>query len=236
MRRLARARGFLRAALVTLAAAASFPLTSLPAPAAQNPKTAAMRVAWGPFKDLSPEQMDALGESSKAPDAGTLLPSGVRVIDLVVGSGPEPERGDRVYVHYKLWANGFRAQAPADISFLDNRPYDWVLGSPTDRMPPGADEGVLGMREGGWRRVVVPGRLAFGEAGLKRGKRGIGGVWSSGPKAPYAIEPMADAYYDFIMFDGGSGRCAKFLRPPDVSETAARKLKSLTCSAKMEMY
>ena len=37
----------------------------------------------------------------------------------------------------------------ADWSFYDDRPYAWVLGQPTQRIPTGVDEGVRGMREGG---------------------------------------------------------------------------------------
>ena len=197
-----------------------------------------MKVSWGPFKDLSTEEMDALNERSKAPNAGTLLPSGVRVIDLVVGPGPEPKKGDRIYAHYKVWANGFRTGPAADISFLDNRPYDWILGTPTDRMPLGVDEGILGMREGGWRRLVVP--AAF-ESGLRRVSHGPGIKKAGeerfiGSKAPYVIQPGATAYFDLILMDGGSGRCAKLLRPEGVSEEGARKLKSLTCSARYEIY
>ena len=36
--------------------------------------------------------------------------------------------------------------------------------------------------------------------------------------------------------DGGSGRCESLLRPPGVSEKDARKLKSMTCSSKYEIY
>ena len=36
--------------------------------------------------------------------------------------------------------------------------------------------------------------------------------------------------------DGGSGRCEALLRPPGVSEKDARKLKSMTCSSKYEIY
>ena len=51
--------------------------------------------------------------------------------------------------------------------------YDWALGSGGDgRLPAGADEGAVGMREGGWRRLVVPAKLAYGEAGLP--KLGLG--------------------------------------------------------------
>ena len=217
-----------------LALAASASLTSMPL-AAQSAASSSMKVSWGPFKDLTTEEMEALGESSKAADAGVMLPSGVRVIDLVAGTGPEPLIGDRVYCHYKVWSKGFRSGPAADISFTDNRPYDWILGEPTARLPAGADEGVLGMREGGWRRLVVPGSLSFA-SGLRKGKRGIGGEWSSGPKAPYVLEPYAETYWDLIMFDGGSKRCEALLRPPGVSERDARKLKSLSCSARMEIY
>jgi len=225
-----------RRAAMALAAAAVAP-PRLPA-AAQNPNTSAMRVSWGPFKDLSTEQMDALDEQSKAVDAGTLLPSGVRVIDLVVGTGPLPQKGDRVWAHYKVWDKGFRSGPAADISFLDNRPYDWILGTPTDRIPSGADEGIIGMREGGWRRLVVP--SAFDD-GLRRvshgpGLKKAGEERFTGPKAPLVIRPGAPAYFDVILMDGGSGRCSALLRPEGLSEREAKKLRSLTCSAPYEVY
>jgi peptidylprolyl isomerase len=133
-----------------------------------------------------------------------------------------------------VWANGFRAGKAADISFLDNRPYEWVLGSPTERAPPGMDEGVLGMREGGWRRIVVPD--AYGDTGLRKISSGLGGTRFVGPKAPLVIQPHATAYFDIILLDGGSGRCARLLRPPGASELTASKLKSLMCNAKQEIY
>ena len=35
-------------------------------------------------------EMDGLDARSREPDAGVLLPGGVRVIDMVVGDGPTP--------------------------------------------------------------------------------------------------------------------------------------------------
>ena len=37
-----------------------------------------------------------------------LLPSGVRVIDMQVGEGPLPAKGERVWCHFKAWPRGFR--------------------------------------------------------------------------------------------------------------------------------
>ena len=96
------------------------------------------------------------------------------------------------------------------------------------------DAGVLGMREGGWRRIVVPD--AYGDAGLRKISSGPGGTRFVGAKAPLVIQPHTTAYFDIIMLDGGSGRCARFLRPPGASEQAASKLKSLMCNAKQEIY
>lgn len=57
-----------------------------------------------------------------------------------------------------------------------------------------------------------------------------------GAKAPYVIQPHAPCYVDLLLLDGGSGRCAKLLRPDGVSEREVRKLRSLTCSARDEVF
>lgn len=192
-----------------------------------------MRVTWGPFKDLSTDEMERLDARSREQDAGRMLPSGVRVIDLIEGTGPPATQGSRVWAHYKVWKDGFRSGATADLSFVDNRPYDWTLGSPTDRIPPGVDEGTRGMREGGWRRLVVP--AAYGEQGLKKINYGPAGRYT-GAKAPYVVPPGATAFVDLIMVDAGSGRCERLLRPVGLSEKEAHKRTSLTCSFLYEVY
>ena len=39
-----------------------------------------------------------------------------------------------------------------------------------------------------------------------------------------------------LMLDGGSGRCEALLRPPGTSEQERRKIKSLTCSGRSEVF
>ena len=184
-------------------------------------------VLWGPFKGLSDGEIDALEAVSQQPGAGSVLPSGTRVIDLVVGTGPLPARGDEVYCHYKVWADGFRSGPVADWTYLDGRPYDWRLGEPTDRIPMAVDEGVAGMREGGWRRLVVP--KAYGDAGLRRINPLKGGGRYTPPRAGFVIQPNSVAYFDLIMVDGGSGRCAQLLNPSGMSADEARKRRSKLC-------
>jgi peptidylprolyl isomerase len=110
--------------------------------------------------------------ASGSSESGTTLPSGVRIFELKEGTGPLPIQGCRVYVHFKLWTRGFEKGVPVDASYFQSRPYRWLLGQPDDRIRAGIDEGTQGMREGGWRRIIVPSKLAYGSTGLPRGTRG----------------------------------------------------------------
>eukprot|EP00962_Isochrysis_galbana_P049928 scaffold21395_cov113-Isochrysis_galbana.AAC.4 len=108
---------------------------------------------------LGPDEQDRLDLISRsAPEQlpTKVLPSGVVVYEMHEGTGRRAEKGDLVYAHFKLWTRNFRNGPPADSSIQDTRPYDWILGQPDERMRNGFDEGVQGMRENGWRRIVVP--------------------------------------------------------------------------------
>ena len=170
-------------------------------------------VPWGPFKDLTDDQMMAIAATSNEPAAGTILPSGVRVIDLVVGDGPQPAKGAGVWLDYKVYAQPWDSGKPvADWTYLDGRPYAYTLGSPTDRIPRMIDEGVVGMREGGWRRLIVPD--AYGDDGLRKRNPLRGGASYTPPKAGFVVKPHAFAWVELIMVDGGSGRCIERLPEP----------------------
>ena len=216
-----------------IGAAAAFAVPSVPSVLAAPPMlktiyTEDEPVLWGPFKDRDDEELEALEAMSQRPDSGRLLASGTRVIDLVVGDGREPVPGDRIYCIYKVWANGFRAGPAVDWTYFDGRPYDWTLGQPTDRIPSGVDAAIVGMREGGWRRMVVP--AAYLElGGLRRINPIKGGGRFTPAKAGLVIQPGAAAYFDLIMLDGGSGRCDNLLRPKGVSVEDARKRRSKLC-------
>ena len=209
--------------------AATFPAALLLQPrAAAAAAKPAEEALWGPYKGRSSDELLALESASMLPDAGELLPNGVRVIDLVVGDGPRPSPGDRVYVQYKVWGSGFRDGPVADWTYFDGRPYGWTLGVPTDRIPPLVDAAVAaGMREGGWRRLIVP--AAYGEAGLRRINYLKGGGRYTPPKAGFAIKPGAIAYFDLVLMDGGSGRCDELLRPKGMSEDEAEGQRTNFC-------
>ncbi len=85
---------------------------------------------------------------------------GLRVEDVVAGTGKVAEAGDTVRAHYKVELPG---GAPIRDSRASGPPIEIILGS--SRMICGFEKGLIGMRSGGVRRIFVPWRLAFGENG-----------------------------------------------------------------------
>lgn len=80
--------------------------------------------------------------------------------NLAPGKGKAAAKGDVVDVHYTgMFLNGKKF----DSSRERNQPIRFELGAA--RVIAGFDQGVIGMMEGGKRRVTIPYSLAYGEAG-----------------------------------------------------------------------
>ncbi len=89
---------------------------------------------------------------------------GVRVRDLVVPeAGAVASLGDEVTIEYEL---RLPDGSVADSSRERGTPATFALGA--GRVPPGLEEGILGMRALGRRRLRVPPELGYGSAGLPR--------------------------------------------------------------------
>ena len=90
----------------------------------------------------------------------TVTASGLQIIDINVGTGAEAQKGQTVSVHYTGWlADGTKF----DSSLDRGQPLTFVLGG--GQLIPGFDEGVVGMKIGGERRLVIPPDLAYGAQG-----------------------------------------------------------------------
>jgi len=115
---------------------------------------AACRPAQGPSAAT-----DEQARSKPKDDLPPMLP-GVEKQDLVVGTGPEAKKGDRVSVHY----TGYLLDGTKFDSSLDRgTPFDFVIGQ--RQVIEGWDEGVVGMRKGGKRKLKIPPHLAYGLTG-----------------------------------------------------------------------
>jgi len=87
--------------------------------------------------------------------------------DLSPGTGAEIKTGQTALVHYTGWL--YDAAAPEnkgkkfDSSVDRNEPFEFPLGA--QMVIKGWDDGVVGMKVGGKRRLVIPPDMGYGPRG-----------------------------------------------------------------------
>ena len=104
-------------------------------------------------------------DTPTAPSVGLAVPFSTR--DLVVGTGQEAMNGDLLSVHYTGWL--YDPDAPENKgtqfdSSVGRAPFEFTLG--VGAVIAGWDRGLLGMRVGGRRVIVVPPELGYGADGV----------------------------------------------------------------------
>jgi FKBP-type peptidyl-prolyl cis-trans isomerase len=131
--------------------------TATPAPACSTP---------GPATEV-----DSFSESAPL----TTTSDGLQYGDIRVGCGTQAKTGSTVAIEYTGWLNGGKE---FDTSRAASRQaFEFIIGS--GQVISGVDEGVIGMRVGGKRRLVIPPSLGFGDQG-----------------SPPTIPPNATLYFD----------------------------------------
>jgi hypothetical protein len=92
--------------------------------------------------------------------------SGVRVEDLQMGTGKEVDSGAFVEFDYSCWtADGTGTRKVRSVASSIGRPGESFKAQVGVHPLPALSEGIVGMREGGTRRIYIPGELGFqGEA------------------------------------------------------------------------
>ena len=93
----------------------------------------------------------------------TLAPSKVtelKIEDLKIGTGKAVKSGDTVSINYVgTLENGTKF----DSSYDRNQPFETQIG--VGQVIKGWDQGVVGMKVGGKRKLTIPYQLAYGENG-----------------------------------------------------------------------
>jgi len=108
-------------------------------------------------------------------DQMTEEPSGIKIFDMTVGNGDSPSQSDFVCVHYTGWLSD---GTEFDSSYGSGQ----ATGFPVSGVIPGFRDAILGMSEGGQRRVEIPAEQGYGAAGA-------GGV----------IPPNATLVFDIVL-------------------------------------
>ena len=84
------------------------------------------------------------------------------VREIEIGTGRTADAGDRVVIDYVMWAYD-SGQAENKGQEVDSRAgYTFFLGA--NQVIPAFDQGLVGMRVGGLRRLVIPPAYARGAA------------------------------------------------------------------------
>lgn len=87
-------------------------------------------------------------------------PSGLRYQDFKVGSGSQPQLGQRVTIDYVMQTSGARYGSKIDSTKDRNEPFSFTLGK-DENVIQGLQEAVMTMKAGGVRRAYIPQNLGY---------------------------------------------------------------------------
>jgi peptidylprolyl isomerase len=129
--------------------------SSSPSTTATTKAPAAVTIATIPVADRS-----AAGTAGKQPSI-TVLPATpatqLASADLIVGTGATAKTGDSVTVQYVLATLSSKKEIQSSWT---SQPFTFTLGK--GQVIPGWDKGVVGMKVGGRRELIIPPTLGYG--------------------------------------------------------------------------
>ena len=123
-----------------------------------------------------------------------VLAGELKITDLQEGTGKEAIKGVEVTVHYTGWLMDGKK---FDSSHDRKKPFTFIPGA--KRVIPGWEKGVLGMKVGGKRELIVPPEMAYGE-------RGAGGVIPPNATLKFEISLLAVEQPKFKNIDNSELR------------------------------
>ncbi len=94
--------------------------------------------------------------------------TGLKIEDLVIGTGKEAKAGDTITVEYTGWVEANYNSKPFDSPHLHDKPFQFILG--TGDVIAGWDQGLVGMKVDGKRKLTIPADLGYGAEGGMNGR------------------------------------------------------------------
>ncbi|NRA62607.1 MAG: FKBP-type peptidyl-prolyl cis-trans isomerase [Psychrobium sp.] len=82
----------------------------------------------------------------------------LEITDVIIGDGKEAVKGALITTQYRGFLND---GTQFDSSYDRGKAFQCVIG--TGRVIKGWDQGIMGMKVGGKRKLFVPSHLAYGE-------------------------------------------------------------------------
>jgi len=107
-----------------------------------------------------------------AAPAATSAAAELKIIDRKVGTGKEAQSGKAAIVQYTGWlydekAPDYKGREFDSSSKRGGLPLGFIVG--VGRVIKGWDQGVLGMKVGGSRTLIIPAALAYGDKDIQNG-------------------------------------------------------------------
>ena len=139
--------------LAGCSSSSSSPATTAAAP---SPSSTTPSVAITPVQDPSPVGTSGTKPTVTVPPCTP--PTGLESTDLIVGTGPAVTTSDTVSVQYVgvAWSTG--KQFDASWNDGSGQPVTFALSG----VIPGWTAGMVGMKAGGRRELIIPPNLAYG--------------------------------------------------------------------------
>ncbi|KAF8622705.1 hypothetical protein AX15_006796 [Amanita polypyramis BW_CC] len=105
------------------------------------------------------EKQEKPGKEAKSERVEKELPGGLKILDVVAGSGPAAKKGNRVSMRYI----GKLQNGKIFDKNVKGKPFTFRLGQ--GEVIKGWDEGIVGMHAGGERKLTIPAPMGYGKKG-----------------------------------------------------------------------
>lgn len=117
--------------------------------------------------------LSACGGGSDSPTSGSAAvssPSALSTTDITVGTGATAANGQKVQVYYTGWLYDSAKTDFKGTQFDSNvgkQLFAFTLGATntSDSAIPGFSQGIVGMKVGGKRTILIPASLGYGASG-----------------------------------------------------------------------